>query len=72
VRQQERYQRVKHESAEAAKEAAVLPNPEKLNFLHEVNKSVYDGKSSVEERLQRNRHYRQSGHALEETGIATK
>jgi len=50
----------------------VLPNPEKLNFLHEVNKSVYDAKSSVEERLQRNRHYRQSGHALEETGIATK
>lgn len=70
---EDRYRRIKAEAAEAAKEEKETPNPEKLNFLHDVNKSVYDAKAtSVEDRLQRNRHFRQNATSLEESGIATR
>lgn len=73
VHREEQYKRLKSETAQQEKEDKELPNPEKLNFIHEVNKSVYDAKAtSVEDRLQRNRHFRQNSTALEESGIATR
>ena len=68
-----RYALIKQERAAAEKEAAVAPDPERRTFLHDVNKAVYgSGAASVEERLQRNRHFRQGSHTLEEGGVATK
>lgn len=70
---EERYRRLKAEAAQAEKEEKETPNPEKLNFLHDVNKSVYDAKAtSVEDRLQRNRHFRQNAASLEESGVVTR